>query len=125
MRPSAGRGWRAVTRARPRGSHVLRSELLAKGLERDLVASLLAERVDPAGPDASDPDAVAGGPDLAAAERLLTRRRAALMREPNVRRRRERGYALLARNGFDPDVIRQALATGLDPDADPEPEGEP
>ncbi len=44
------------------------------------------------------------------------------MREPDVRRRRERGYALLARNGFDPDVIRQALATGLAEDAAEEPE---
>jgi regulatory protein len=118
-----GRAWlESRDRARPRGSHALRTELLAKGLERDLVASLLAERDDAAAPDGGDPAMATGGPDLAAARQLLTRRRAALLREPDLRRRRERGYALLARNGFDPDVIRQALAAGLDEDVAAEPE---
>jgi regulatory protein len=118
-----GRAWlESRDRARPRGSHALRSELLAKGLERDLIASLLAERDDSSAPrDGDEPAMAAGDPDVAAAERLLTRRRAALMREPDPRRRRERGYALLARNGFDPDVIRQVLAAGLAEQAADEP----
>ncbi|HEY7942585.1 MAG TPA: regulatory protein RecX [Candidatus Limnocylindrales bacterium] len=121
-----GRAWlESRDRSRPRGSHALRSELLAKGLERELVATLLAERdgeglVDDA--DASGSEVPEGGPDLAAARRLLSRRRAALARELDPRRRRQRAYALLARGGFDPDVIRQALATALEPDADPDPE---
>ena len=122
-----GRAWlESRDRARPRGTHALRSELLAKGLERDLVVTLLAER-EGEGPDAalSGAEVPEGGPDLAAARKLLARRQAALTRELDPRRRRQRAYALLARGGFDPDVIRQALATGLDPDADPEPEGEP
>ncbi len=123
-----GRAWlESRDRARPRGAHALRSELLAKGLERDLVVTLLAERegegLDDRG--ASVVDVPEGGPDLAAARRLLSRRKAALVRELDPRRRRQRAYALLARGGFDPDVIRQALATGLEPDADPDPETEP
>ncbi|HXR27894.1 MAG TPA: regulatory protein RecX, partial [Candidatus Baltobacteraceae bacterium] len=73
-----GRAWlESRDRARPRGSHVLRSELLAKGLERELVTTLLAERdgavadLDGSG-DA--PDISRTGPDLAAAERLVARR---------------------------------------------------
>jgi len=123
-----GRAWlESRDRARPRGSHALRSELLAKGLERDLVTALLAER-EGEGPDdqgASGSEVPAGGPDLVAARRLLSRRRAALVRESDPRRRRQRAYALLARGGFDPDVIRQALATGLEPDPDRDPEVAP
>src|ERR1700690_36738 len=80
-----GRAWlESRDRARPRGSHALRSELLAKGLERDLIASWLAEGADSSAPgDGAEPAMAAGDPDVAAAERLLTRRRAALMREPD------------------------------------------
>jgi hypothetical protein len=49
-------------------------------------------------------------PDLAAAERLIARRRSALFREPDPRKRRAKVYALLARNGFDPDVCRTVAA---------------
>lgn len=113
-----GRAWlESRDRARPRGAYALRRELLAKGLERDLVATLLAERDDGGlDADASETEVPAGGPDLAAARRLLTRRHASLGRELDPRRRRQRAYALLARSGFDPDVIRQALASGLYPD---------
>jgi len=122
-----GRAWlESRDRARPRGTHALRSELLAKGLGHDLVATLLAEREGQAPPDgdAARTDVPEGGPDLAAARKLLARRQAALTRELDPRRRRQRAYALLARGGFDPDVIRQALATGSDPDAAAELEDE-
>ncbi len=36
---------------------------------------------------------------------------AALMREPDARKRRQRAYALLARNGFDPGVCMDATRT--------------
>ena len=42
--------------------------------------------------------------DEAAAERLLARRASQLGRVPDPRVRRQRAYALLARNGFDPGV---------------------
>lgn len=87
-------------RARPRGQLALRRELEQKGVGRDILAAVLERRTD----DAAD----AGGADLPAAERLLERRRASLAREADPRRRRQKAYALLARNGFDPEVCRQA-----------------
>lgn len=80
-------------RAHPRGEQALRRELHLKGVERSVVDTVLAERAG-----------AAGEPDLAAAERLLARNRAALDRIAEPRRRRERAYALLARHGFDPSV---------------------
>ncbi|CAN5460334.1 hypothetical protein BH24CHL9_BH24CHL9_07120 [soil metagenome] len=114
-------------RVRPRGAAVLRQELRAKGVADETIGLILAERqaMTPSvphaeGPGGSGPETEAGvgaaktAGDVAAAQRLLARRRAALSREPDPRRRRERAYALLARNGFDPDVcasvVRQALA---------------
>ena len=87
-------------RARPRGQIALRRELALKGVDRPLVDAALDERAA-AGDDPAAPD-----PDLAAAGRLIERRHAALMREPDPRRRRQRAYALLARNGFDPETCR-------------------
>ena len=48
-------------------------------------------------------------PDLVAAAALLSRKRASIEREPDLRRRRQKAYALLARNGFDPDTCRLAV----------------
>ena len=95
-------------RARPRGEQALRRELSLKGLDRDLIADVLAERA--AGPAAGDTDAPNSEepPDLRAALRLLEKRRSTLDRIADPRLRRQRAYALLARNGFDPDVCRQA-----------------
>jgi hypothetical protein len=53
-----------------------------------------------------------GGADAAAAERLLARRAAALAREPDPRKRRARAWALLARNGFSPEICSR-LAGGV------------
>jgi regulatory protein len=86
-------------RARPRGERALRSELALKGIARDIVDRVLAERRpadDGTGGDRATEDAAAG--------RLLERRGRALLRIADPRVRRNRAYALLARNGFDPDV---------------------
>jgi regulatory protein len=91
-------------RARPRGEFALRRELGQKGVARTLVDEVMIERSD------STPDEDA---DLEAAVALLNRRRAALEREPDPRKRRQRAYALLARNGFDPDTCREALTIDL------------
>jgi regulatory protein len=97
-------------RARPRGEHALRRELGLKGLDRGLIDTLLDERRDGAlaGGDG------APGADEAAAERLLAKKLGPILREPDSRRRLQRAYALLARNGFSPDVCsavaRRALA---------------
>src|SRR4029079_17275357 len=88
-------------RVRPRGEIALRRELALKGVDRAVVDELLEERRD-------NGDAVAGGVDLAAAERLLARHERALARETDPRSRRRRAYALLARNGFDPPTSTAA-----------------
>jgi regulatory protein len=80
-------------RARPRGERALRRELAQKGLDRQVADEALAER------DADRPDA-----DEAAGRRLLERHASALARVPDLRARRQRAYALLARNGFDPEL---------------------
>jgi len=113
-------------RSRPRGESALRRELILKGIERDTIAAVLAARTEdpslgvgqggrrfgdhqPSG-DGDQPPGDRISVDHAAAERLLTRRRAALHREPDPRKRRQRAYALLARNGFDPQVCQEASA---------------
>jgi regulatory protein len=92
------RGWlEARDRGRPRGERVLRQELRLRGVPSDVARAALDERRDAA--DDDGPSA-----DEAAAVQLLERRSAALMRVADPRVRRQRAYALLARNGFDPDI---------------------
>lgn len=88
-------------RARPRGEMVLRRELGLKGVARSVVDEILTERVGAAG---------AAGPNRTAAVALIARRRAALERETDPARRRQKAYALLARNGFDPETCRDVSA---------------
>lgn len=85
-------------RARPRGERALRTELRQKGVDRAVVDEIIQDRADRA---AEDGGATA---DEAAARRLLERNAGALERIPDPRAKRQRAYALLARNGFDPDV---------------------
>lgn len=89
-------------RARPRGDIALRRELAQKGVARQVVDEVLGERLDAA----ED-----GDPNTAAASALLERKRAALSREPDERKRRQKAYALLARNGFDPETCRAVSAS--------------
>lgn len=99
-------------RAHPRGQQALRRELTLKGIDRQVVETVLAERGQDAGPwEAGADDAeVTGSPDELAARRLLDRKGAALARIADLRLRRQRAYALLARNGFDADVCREVSA---------------
>jgi regulatory protein len=93
-------------RARPRGERALRQELSLKGVERGLLDEVLAERR--AAPAADDVDAV--DVDAVGAERLLARNARTLDRIADPRLRRQRAYALLARNGFDPAICASASA---------------
>jgi regulatory protein len=93
-------------RARPRGEIALRRELALKGVDRAVVKELLDERRD-------DSEAE-GGVDLAAAERLLARHERTLARETDPRSRRRKAYALLARNGFSPEVSATMAARTTD-----------
>jgi regulatory protein len=104
-------------RARPRGESALRRELALKGVDREVAARVLAERTPAADltrDEARDETGMGeppATPDRIAAERLMERRRAGLEREPDLRKRRQKAYALLARNGFDPEVCREVAAS--------------
>ncbi len=101
-------------RAHPRGEHALIVELRQKGIDAPTIAATLRDRREAAvrwdgsvPPDDPEPDP---HPDAAAARRLLTRNARALERIADPRQRRQRAYALLARNGFDPETCREASA---------------
>lgn len=84
-------------RVRPRGSRALMSELARKGIDRQTADQTLTDR------EAHHP-----GADIDAAERLLSRNARSLARVVDPRARRQRAYALLARNGFDPETAAAA-----------------
>jgi SOS response regulatory protein OraA/RecX len=105
-------------RAHPRGEHALIVELRQKGIDASVIAATIKERreADVRWEDRPSVDAVgeAGGPaeppDIAAARKLLARHARALQRFADPRIRRTKAYALLARNGFDPDTCREVAA---------------
>jgi len=94
-------------RGRPRSSSVLRHELMQKGIERELIDAAMATHSSSKdhSPEGNDEGA---SPDEQAADRLLARRAGAFAHVADPRVRRQRAYALLARNGFDPQVCRDA-----------------
>jgi regulatory protein len=116
-------------RAHPRGRQALRRELALKGIDRDTVEVAIEERDlggaagdgAPVGP--GDEPALDTSADERAAARLLARRSAALVRIADPRARRQRAYALLARNGFDADVCRDVSARFAAASDGPGPDG--
>lgn len=116
-------------RSRPRGQTALRRELALKGVDRDTAESVLADRTvaaldgGPVGSEYGDRGRFgdrAASADEAAAERLLRKGRGALLRVEDPRARRRRAYAILARNGFDPEVCREVSVRFLSEDAEPD-----
>ena len=111
-------------RAKPRGEHALRAELGLKGVDRSVIDAVLGDRRDDAEIAAAARDEEPVSPDEAAAERLLRKKLAPILREPDPRRRSQRAYAVLARSGFSPDVcgtvaqriLREADAEAADED---------
>jgi regulatory protein len=95
-------------RARPRGERALRAELRQKGVDRPIVDAVLDDRGDTSG----DPERPSADED--AARRLLTKNARALQRIVDPRARRQRAYALLARNGFDPEVAGLIARNAVD-----------
>jgi regulatory protein len=115
------RSWVASRdRAHPRGERALRSELARMGIPRDVVDVALGEREVPMADLAHTGGTVpAESADESAAAHLLARRRAGLERVADPRIRRQRAYALLARNGFDPDTaarVAERFIRGAEPD---------
>ena len=104
-------------RAKPRGEHALRRELGLKGVDRSLVDSVLDDRREDATNTGGTTDDEPVSADEAAAERLLVKKLPAIRREPDPRRRLQRAYGLLARNGFAPDVC-SSVSKRLLADAD-------
>ena len=101
-------------RARPRGERALRQELALKGVGREIVDGILAERRSAAR------EAQASEPDEAAARALIDRNARALERVVDLRARRQKAYALLARNGFDPDIAGRVASAFVSADDTPE-----
>ncbi len=100
-------------RARPRGERAIREELRLKGVDRGIVEVVMADRRTGVRERADDPDGDAGqarSADAVAAERLIARHARALARVADPRKRRQRAYVLLARNGFDSEVCREVAA---------------
>ncbi|HEY7968923.1 MAG TPA: regulatory protein RecX [Candidatus Limnocylindrales bacterium] len=112
-------------RAHPRGEHALIVELRQKGIEATTIATVLKDRRELAvrwedRPPAEElpADDGASHPDLAAARRLIERNRRALDRVADPRQRRQKAYALLARNGFDPETCREIAIEAATPPAE-------
>ncbi|MBI3746874.1 MAG: regulatory protein RecX [Chloroflexi bacterium] len=97
-------------RARPRGERALQAELRRKGVDPDTISRTLDDRRGPGIASAGE----GPGVEILAARRLLARHAAALSRVSDPRVRRQRAYALLARNGFAPDVAGE-VARSLEP----------
>jgi regulatory protein len=107
-------------RARPRGERALRQELRQKGIDSGVIAATLEER-NAGGEQAGEARLSA---EEAAAGRLIARHARALDRIPDPRARRQRAYALLARNGFAPEVagrLASRVAAAPEDDAEPGP----
>jgi SOS response regulatory protein OraA/RecX len=110
-------------RARPRGERAIREELRTKGIDRSIVDAVLAERreagaavgagPDPSGDPRDDTQRTPIGAERDAADRLLAKHARTLARVADVRQRRQRAYALLARNGFDPETCRESAAAWM------------
>lgn len=96
-------------RARPRGERAIREELRQKGIDRATTKLVVDERRASAA-EAQDPDERSTSADQAAGERLLAKHERALARVADHRQRRQRAYALLARNGFDPEICSKLAA---------------
>lgn len=100
-------------RARPRGERAIREELRLKGIDRSTADLVLGERREAASAATTDPEranAPRQSADRIAADRLVAKHARALGRIADPRQRRQRTYALLARNGFDPEVCRESAA---------------
>ena len=97
-------------RARPRGERALAEELRMRGVDRTVVAEALDARREASAATGSDDGETSSSADEAAATRLLERNFRMLARVADPRARRQRAYALLARNGFDPGVCATVAA---------------
>lgn len=112
------RAWvQSRDRARPRGERAMRDELRLKGIDRPTMDLVLGERREATVAAMGDGDGDLSA-DRAAADRLLAKHERSLARVADPRKRRQKAYALLARNGFDPETC-STLAARLTAEATP------
>ncbi len=103
------RAWvQSRDRARPRGERAMRDELRLKGIDRTTMDLVLGERREAMAAMGDGEGDVSS--DRAAAERLLAKHERSLTRVADPRKRRQKAYALLARNGFDPETCSTLAA---------------
>ena len=103
------RAWvQSRDRARPRGERAMRDELRLKGIDRTTMDLVLGERREAMAAMGDGEGDVSS--DRAAAERLLAKNERSLARVADPRKRRQKAYALLARNGFDPETCSTLAA---------------
>ena len=117
---------RETLNRKPTGPNLLLVKLRQKGIDSELANALLREITQPAGDDEDaaftrhmDTDRHAQAVSVEGARALAERKLRSLQRvEPMVRKRRL--YGMLARRGFGPDIIQDALhdLPGLDDDVD-------
>jgi regulatory protein len=105
-------------RAHPRGARALRQELRAKGIADDVASRVIEERGEALAPADAGGEQQPLGADESAALRLLDRKAALLERASDPRDRRQRGYVLLVRNGFDHELSWRLSARLASADAD-------
>jgi regulatory protein len=110
-------------RAHPRGEHALMLELRQKGIDATVIAATLRDRREAATrwePDHIDDgtDEAPATPDETAARTLLARHDRALARVADPRQRRQKAYALLARNGFSPEIAASLSRAVVETTAD-------
>ena len=94
-----------IRRARPAGPRLLQQKLRQKGLEPDLIDRLIAEAEQHADPDAD--------------ARTLMAKTLPRLQRCDAPTRRRRLYGVLARRGFDTEVIQRCMESLDDPDDDP------
>ena len=99
-------------RSRPRGERAIRAELRLKGVDGASVDLVLEERREAVSGLAAEDDSPSV--DLRAAERLIAKHQRSLDRLADPGQRRQRAYALLARNGFDPETAGDAVRRWTD-----------
>ncbi|MCG8511130.1 MAG: RecX family transcriptional regulator [Rhodospirillales bacterium] len=87
---------REMQRGKPAGPRLMQQKLFTKGLDRKLIDKLVTETSTNTGSQTEQATA-------------LARKRATAMASLDARTRYRRLYGLLARRGFEPDVIRSAL----------------
>lgn len=107
--PAFGRALiREASRAKPAGARLLRAKLFKAGLGESLIGELLAEqREDPAAVETARAKAIE-----------MARKRYSSMGRYDAPTRKRRLYGMLARRGFDNDVIQDILRQVMTDDDD-------